>query len=115
LRVPEPASPAQQVVERLAPAKPQAFALLGPGPLFAAQAMGKPATASPARGSNRKSLEKLTHSYFGPGADEIGTNTGQFDRFRVISPKTLHKGLNRGIEIEDQAAGVSIPYHALHS
>jgi hypothetical protein len=44
--------------------------------------------------------------------DEIGTDTGQFDRFRVISPKSLHKGLNGGIGIEDQAAGAGIPYHA---
>jgi hypothetical protein len=38
-------------------------------------------------------------------------DTGQFDRFRVISPKSLRKRLNGGIE--HQAAGVSIPYHAL--
>jgi hypothetical protein len=40
-------------------------------------------------------------------------DTGQFDRFRVISSKSLHKGLNGGFEIEiDQAAGAGIPYHA---
>jgi hypothetical protein len=39
---------------------------------------------------------------------------GQFDRFRVISPKSLHNGLNGGFEIEDQAAGAGIPYHAPH-
>jgi hypothetical protein len=44
--------------------------------------------------------------------DKIGTDTGQSDRFRVISPKSLHKDLNGGIEIEDQAAGAGIPYHA---
>jgi hypothetical protein len=40
-------------------------------------------------------------------------DTGQFDRFRVISPQPLHQGLDSGIEIEDHAAGVSISYHAL--
>jgi hypothetical protein len=30
----------------------------------------------------------------------------------VISPKSLPKDLNGGFEIEDQAAGVAIPYHA---
>jgi hypothetical protein len=39
-------------------------------------------------------------------------DTGQFDRFRVISPKSLHNGLKGGFEIEDQAAGAGIPYHA---
>jgi hypothetical protein len=39
-------------------------------------------------------------------------DTGQFDRFRVISPKSLHNGLKGGIQIEDQAAGAGIPYHA---
>ena len=52
-------------------------------------------------------------SYFGPVADEVVIDTGQFDRFGVVSPKPLHQGLDRGIEIEDQAAGVGIPYHAL--
>jgi hypothetical protein len=42
----------------------------------------------------------------------MGTNSGQFDRFRVISPKSLPKGLNGGIEVKDQAAGAGIPYHA---
>jgi hypothetical protein len=46
-------------------------------------------------------------------ADEFVIDTGQFDRFRVISPSTLHKGLNGGIDVEDQAVSVSIPYHAL--
>jgi hypothetical protein len=44
-------------------------------------------------------------------ADEIASDTGQFDRFRVISSETLRKGLN-GVEIEDQAAGASTRYHA---
>jgi hypothetical protein len=39
-------------------------------------------------------------------------DTGQFDRFRVISPKSLHNGLKGGIGIDDQAAGAGIPYHA---
>jgi hypothetical protein len=42
----------------------------------------------------------------------MGTDSGQFDRFRVVSPKLLPKGLNGGIGIEDQAAGADIPYHA---
>jgi hypothetical protein len=42
----------------------------------------------------------------------MGTDSGQFDRFRVISPKSLHKGLNGGFGIDDQAAGAGIPYHA---
>ena len=33
---------------------------------------------------------------------------GQFDRFRVISPKPLHS-LHRSITIEHRAAGVRIP------
>jgi hypothetical protein len=41
-------------------------------------------------------------------ADEFVIDTGQFDRFRVISPSTLHKGLNGGIDVEDQAVSVSI-------
>ena len=53
------------------------------------------------------------YSYFGPVADQIVIDTSQFDRFRVISPKTFDQGLDRGVEIEDQAAGVSISYHAL--
>jgi len=40
-------------------------------------------------------------------------DTGQFDRFRVIAPKTLHQSLNSDVEIENQAAGMGIPYHAL--
>jgi hypothetical protein len=40
-------------------------------------------------------------------------DTGQFDRFRVIPPGTLHNGWNGGSDVEDQAVGVSIPYHAL--
>jgi hypothetical protein len=54
----------------------------------------------------------VTHSYFGPGADEIAIEPGQFDRFRVISPKSLSKSLKGGFEIEEQAAGAGIPYHA---
>src|SRR5215213_6943035 len=74
-----------------------------------------PATASPVRRPPQmSSREKETcSSYFGPVADQVVIDTGQFDRFRVVSPKPLHQGLDRGIEIEDQTAGVSIPYHAL--
>ncbi len=55
------------------------------------------------------SREKETcSSYFGPVADQVVIDTGQFDRFEVVSPKPLHQGLDRGIEIEDQAAGVGI-------
>jgi hypothetical protein len=71
-----------------------------------------PVTASPALGSPRKSLQNASLSCFGPRADEIAIEPGQFDRFRVISPKSLPKDLNGGFEIEDQAAGVAIPYHA---
>jgi len=39
-------------------------------------------------------------------------DTGQFDRFRVISPNPLHQGLDHNIEIEHQAAGIVISYHA---
>jgi hypothetical protein len=42
----------------------------------------------------------------------MGTDSGQFDRFRINSPKSLHKGLDGRIGIEDQAAGAVIPYHA---
>jgi hypothetical protein len=44
--------------------------------------------------------------------DEIGTDSGQIDRFSVTSPKSLPNGLNGGIEIEEQPAGAGIPYHA---
>jgi hypothetical protein len=35
-------------------------------------------------------------------------DTGQFDRFRVISPNPSHQDLDHNIEIEDQAAGIGI-------
>src|SRR5215211_2242745 len=53
------------------------------------------------------------YSYFGPVADKVVIDAGQFNRFRIISAQTLDQSLNGGVEIEDQAAGVSIPYHAL--
>src|SRR5207244_12622850 len=86
-----------------------------PEPRPAGPTTAPPATASPARRSPQmSSREKETcSSYFGPVADQVVIDTGQFDRFRVVSPKPLHQGLDRRIEIEDQAAGVSIPYHAL--
>jgi hypothetical protein len=40
-------------------------------------------------------------------------DTGQFDRFRVISPRPLYNRLF-DVDIEENAAGVSIRYHALH-
>jgi hypothetical protein len=46
------------------------------------------------------SLEKVTCSYFGPVADQVVTDTGQFDRFEVISLAPLHHGLERSNEIE---------------
>src|SRR6266699_460309 len=55
----------------------------------------------------------VKYSYFGPVADEVVIDTAQLDRFGVISSKPLNQGLNRSIEIENQAAGVGIPYHAL--
>src|SRR4051794_31307271 len=81
----------------------------------AGAATAPPATALPARKPPQmSSREKETcSSYFGPVADQVVIDTGQFDRFRVVSPKPLHQGLDRCIEIEDQAAGMSIPYHAL--
>ena len=81
-------------------------------PISAAPAMGRPATASPVR-SQQQSRANVRSSCFGPVADKVVIDTGQFDRFRVISPQPLHQGLDSGIEIEDHAAGVSISYHAL--
>src|SRR3954467_14129716 len=52
-------------VERL-----RVFVLQAP-PSSAAQARAMPITASPALGSPRKSLQNVTHSYFGPAAEEI--------------------------------------------
>src|SRR4051812_8479808 len=101
LRWPAPAF-AQPAPERQEIGSRTAFAQASPS---AAQTTGKPATASPARGSHHRSLEKLTHSYVGPVKDRIGIDSGQFDRFRVISPKSLHKGPDGGCEIEHQAAG----------
>src|ERR1700676_610458 len=85
---------------------------VAPGPSSVVQAQATPATASPARQSRDRSFEKLTRSYFGPVANKAVIDTAQFDRFRVISPKTRHPALNRGIEIENHAAGAGIPYHA---
>jgi hypothetical protein len=63
-----------------------------------------PATVSLAQRSQQMSLEKVTCSYFGPVADQVATDTGQFDRFEVISSEPLHHGLERRYEIENQAA-----------
>ena len=46
-------------------------------------------------------------------ADQIMINTGQFHRFGIVSPKTLDQRLDRGIEIENQAASLGIADHAL--
>src|ERR1700736_3576971 len=95
------------------PALATARALAAPRELFAvAQTMTSPATASPARQSRQMSLDNVKCSYFGPVADRIRIDTGQFDRFRVISPNPLHQGLDHNIEIENQAAGIGISYHA---
>src|SRR4051794_34030266 len=102
----QPGRPApERWVERL-----RVFVLQAP-PSSAAQARAMPITASPALGSPRKSLQNVTHSYFGPAAEEIAIEPGQFDRFGVISSRSLRKRLN-GFEIEDHAAGAGIPYHA---
>ena len=82
-------------------------------PHFAALITATPATAAPARRPGHKPLEEVTRSYFGPASDKVATDTGQFDRFGVISPKTLQQSLNSSNEIENQAAAVGIPYHAL--
>ena len=65
-----------------------------------------PMTATPATAqrSQQMPLEKVTCSYFGPVADQVATDTGQFDRFEVISSEPLHHGLERRYEIENQAA-----------
>src|SRR3954447_21423916 len=96
MRWPAPAV-AQPAPERQEIGSRTAFVQASPS---AAQTTGKPATASPARGSHRRSLEKLTHSYVGPVKDRIGIDSGQFDRFGVISPKSLPKRLNGGCEID---------------
>src|SRR6266571_2295622 len=84
-----------------------------PAPSSAGPMKAQPATAPPMRRSRQRSCEQSGYSYFGPVADKVVIYAGQFDRFRVISPKPLHQGLDRAIEIENQAAGVGIPYHAL--
>src|ERR1700761_5860457 len=71
-----------------------------------AQTEATPATPSPARGLPRMPFGTLRSSYFGPVADQVVIDTGQFDRFGVISPKTLHQRLNGRVEVENQAAGV---------
>jgi hypothetical protein len=48
-----------------------------------------------------------------PGSGSGWIDAGQFDRFRVIAPKTFHQGLNCSVGVLYQAAGVGIPYHAL--
>ena len=45
----------------------------------------------------------MKYSYFGPVADKVVIDTGQFDRFGVISPKPFDQGQNRGVEVETQA------------
>jgi hypothetical protein len=69
-------------------------------PFAVAQTMKSRATASPAQKSQQMSLDSVACSYFGPVADKVVIDTGQFDRFRVTSPKPLHQGLNRSTEIE---------------
>src|SRR5438874_3455246 len=103
-----------EVAIRRAPAGPRVRAA-PQGSRPAGPTTAPPAPASPARRSPQiSSREKETcSSYFGPVADQVVIDAGQFDRFRVIAPQPLHKGLDRGIEIEDQATGVRIPYHAL--
>ena len=101
-----------------APGPPPGFAiareLAAPRELSAvAPTMRSWATASPARQSQQMSLDSVTCSYFGPVADKVVIDTSQFDRFRVISPKPHHQGLNRSIEIKNQAARMRISYHAL--
>ena len=105
---PAPALPAPEP-----PAMATARALAAPRePLAVAQTMMSPATASPARKSQQMSLDNVTCSYLRPVADRIEIDTGQFDRFRVISPNPLHRGPDHNIEIENQAAGIGISYHA---
>src|SRR5439155_24914690 len=103
-----------EVATRRAPAGPRVRAARQ-GSCPAGPTTAPPATASPApRSPQISSREKETcSSYFGPVADQVVIDTGQFDRFRVVSPQPLHKGLDRGVKIEDQATGVRIPYHAL--
>src|SRR5712672_4750426 len=108
----EPA--AAVLLARESPGLATARELAAPRELFSvAPTMMSRATASPARKSQQMSLDSVTCSYFGPVADKVVIDTSQFDRFRVVSPKPHHQGLNRGIEIENQAARMCISYHAL--
>src|ERR1700712_1816846 len=52
-------------------------------------------------------------SYIGPVTNEVVIDAGQFDRFRVVATQSFNKALYRAVEIEDHAARVRIPYHAL--
>lgn len=49
-------------------------------------------TAVPTRSRRRGTLSSVT-SYFSPVADDIEIDTGEFDRFRVIAPKTFRRSL----------------------
>jgi hypothetical protein len=46
--------------------------------------------------------------------DQVVTDTGQFDRFGVIRQGRSTKAWILDVDIKDQAAGMSIRYHALH-
>jgi hypothetical protein len=47
------------------------------------------------------------YAYFGPVADQMVGDAGQFDGFRVISPEPFQRGPGCCVEIGDQAASIS--------
>jgi hypothetical protein len=101
---------------RLAARSPAVASARGPAaaraPPSVALMTATPASSSPARRSQQMSLEKVTYSYFGPVADKVVIDTGQSDRFRVLAQVAPPRP-DRRIEVEIQAAGVGLSYHAL--
>jgi hypothetical protein len=49
----------------------------------------------------------------GPVANEVVIDAGELDGFGVIAPKPLRKRLYCRVEVEDHAACMGIPDHAL--
>src|SRR5689334_23358121 len=54
-------------------------------------------TTKPTQPSNRTS----SSSYFGPVADQIVIDAGQFDGFGIVASQPFRQALDRRVEIED--------------
>src|SRR5262249_36114667 len=78
----------------------------------AARAMAAPPT--PRQTAKREQPSNGTmSSYFGPVADQIVIDAGQFDGLGIVASEPFSQALDRRIEIEDHATCMCIPYHAL--